>query len=47
MLRGLTGPGHGWRRHPAVPMWARCEEALVRYGLEICGVWITEGHAGT
>ncbi|MEU6407025.1 MSMEG_6728 family protein [Streptomyces sp. NPDC046985] len=38
-LRGLTVPGHGWRRHPVVRMWTGYEEALVRYGLEICRVW--------
>lgn len=47
VLRGLTVPGYGWRRHPAVRMWAGYEEALVRYGLEICGVWIAEGRADT
>ncbi|NIR59253.1 MAG: cytoplasmic protein, partial [Gammaproteobacteria bacterium] len=39
VLRGLTFPGYGWRHHPAVKMWAGYEEALVRYGLEICAVW--------
>ncbi|MEU9082744.1 MSMEG_6728 family protein [Streptomyces sp. NPDC048357] len=47
VLRGLVVPGYGWRRHPAVRMWAGYEEALVRYGLEICGVWIAEGRADT
>ncbi|GHB58619.1 hypothetical protein GCM10010377_56990 [Streptomyces viridiviolaceus] len=44
MLRGLTVPGYGWRRHPAVRMWTGYEEALVRYGLEICRVWRERGH---
>ncbi|MGX1365201.1 hypothetical protein RKD19_000560 [Streptomyces canus] len=44
VLRGLTVPGYGWRRHPAVRMWAGYEEALVRYGLEICRVWREHGH---
>ncbi|MGW6686247.1 MSMEG_6728 family protein [Streptomyces sp. NPDC054961] len=47
VLRGLVVPGYGWRRHPAVRMWAGYEEALVRYGLEICGVWTAEGRADT
>ncbi|MGW5051583.1 MSMEG_6728 family protein [Actinokineospora sp. NPDC004072] len=47
VLRGLTVPGYGWRRHPAVRMWAGYEEALVRYGLEICAVWRAAGHADT
>ncbi|MGI5372797.1 MSMEG_6728 family protein [Streptomyces sp. CA-251387] len=44
VLRGLTVPGYGWRRHPAVRMWTGYEEALVRYGLEICRVWREQGH---
>ncbi|MFE9174408.1 MSMEG_6728 family protein [Streptomyces kebangsaanensis] len=44
VLRGLTVPGYGWRRHPAVRMWAGYEEALVRYGLDVCRVWREYGH---
>ncbi|MFK4150048.1 MSMEG_6728 family protein [Streptomyces sp. NPDC004065] len=44
VLRGLTVPGYGWRRHPAVRMWAGYEEALVRYGLDVCRVWRELGH---
>ncbi|MGW6862005.1 MSMEG_6728 family protein [Streptomyces xanthophaeus] len=47
VLRGLVVPGYGWRRHPAVRMWAGYEEALVRYGLAICGAWTAEGRADT
>jgi hypothetical protein len=47
VLRALTVPGHGWRHHPAVKMWAGYEEALVRYGLEICRIWCTAGRADT
>ncbi|MGW0858649.1 MSMEG_6728 family protein [Streptomyces sp. NPDC002690] len=47
VLRGLTVPGYGWRRHPAVRMWAGYEEALVRYGLDVCGVWTETGRADT
>ncbi|ATW47186.1 MSMEG_6728 family protein [Streptomyces peucetius] len=47
VLRGLTVPGYGWRRHPAVRMWAGYEEALARYGLEVCGVWTAQGRADT
>ncbi|MCF3964529.1 MSMEG_6728 family protein [Streptomyces fuscigenes] len=47
VLRGLTVPGHGWRHHPAVRMWAGYEEALVRYGLEVCRVWTEGGRADT
>lgn len=44
VLRGLTVPGYGWRRHPAVRMWTGYEEALVRYGLEVCRIWREQGH---
>ncbi|MCT7355255.1 MSMEG_6728 family protein [Streptomyces sp. 15-116A] len=44
VLRGLIVPGYGWRRHPAVRMWTGYEEALVRYGLEVCRVWRERGH---
>ncbi|MFI9121099.1 MSMEG_6728 family protein [Streptomyces bikiniensis] len=47
VLRGLTVPGYGWRRHPAVRMWAGYEEALVRYGLDVCGVWTAGGRSDT
>ncbi|MFF0205201.1 MSMEG_6728 family protein [Streptomyces sp. NPDC005017] len=47
VLRGLTVEGYGWRRHPAVRMWAGYEEALVCYGLEICRVWREQGHQDT
>ncbi|MER7663735.1 MULTISPECIES: MSMEG_6728 family protein [unclassified Streptomyces] len=47
VLRGLTVPGYGWRRHPAVRMWTGYEEALVRYGLEMCRVWADAGRGDT
>jgi hypothetical protein len=47
VLRGLTRPGYGWRNHPAVRMWAGYEEALVRYGIDICAVWTAAGRADT
>ncbi|MEW2359586.1 MSMEG_6728 family protein [Spirillospora sp. NPDC029432] len=47
VLRGLTVPGYGWRRHPAVLMWRGYEEALVRYGLEICREWTGAGRRDT
>jgi hypothetical protein len=45
--RALLVPGHGWRHHPAVRMWAGYEEALVRYGLEVCAVWREAGFPDT
>jgi hypothetical protein len=47
VLRGLTVPGYGWRHHPAVRMWAGYEEALVRYGLDVCAVWTAAGRSDT
>lgn len=47
VLRALTVPGYGWRRHPAAAMWAGYEEALVRYGLVVCDEWCRAGRADT
>jgi hypothetical protein len=47
VLRGLVQPGYGWRHHPAVKMWTGYEEALVRYGLDMAGVWVATGRADT
>ncbi|MEU6394080.1 MSMEG_6728 family protein [Streptomyces sp. NPDC046939] len=47
VLRGLTVPGYGWRHHPAVRMWFGYEEALVRYGLDVCATWVAQGRADT
>ncbi|MFF3504696.1 MSMEG_6728 family protein [Streptomyces sp. NPDC003247] len=47
VLRGLTVPGYGWRHHPAVRMWTGYEEALVRYGLQMCDAWTATGRADT
>ncbi|MFD8588837.1 MSMEG_6728 family protein [Streptomyces sp. NPDC059637] len=47
VLRGLVVPGYGWRHHPAVLMWTGYEEALVRYGLDICARWCEEGRRDT
>jgi hypothetical protein len=47
VLRALTVAGYGWRHHPAAKMWTGYEEALVRYGLDICAVWCESGNADT
>lgn len=47
VLRALTVPGYGWRHHPAAAMWAGYEEAVVRYGLDMCAVWVGQGRADT
>ncbi|ROS32199.1 MSMEG_6728 family protein [Amycolatopsis thermoflava] len=47
VLRALTVPNYGWRHHPAAKMWTGYEEALTRYGLEVCRVWCAAGHTDT
>ena len=47
VLNALTVAGHGWRNHPAVLMWRGHEEALVRYGLDVCAVWCELGFDDT
>ncbi len=47
VLRALTVPGYGWRHHPAARMWTGYEEALTRYGLEICRQWSGLGRRDT
>jgi hypothetical protein len=47
VLRALVVPGYGWRHHPAAKMWTGYEEALTRYGLDICAVWCGLGGADT
>ncbi|SFT36518.1 hypothetical protein SAMN04487904_101506 [Actinopolyspora lacussalsi subsp. righensis] len=47
VLRALTVAHYGWRHHPAASMWAGYEEALTRYGLEICRGWCSTGRADT
>jgi hypothetical protein len=43
IVRALTVPGYAWSSHPAVLMWKGYEEALGRYGLTACEVWIERG----
>lgn len=47
VLRGLTVPGYGWRHHPAVKMWRGHVEALGRYSLTCCEVWVERGFGDT
>jgi hypothetical protein len=47
VLRALTVPGYGWQHHPVVRIWRGYEEALTRYGLEICRQWVCKGHRDT
>ncbi|MGW0806079.1 MSMEG_6728 family protein [Nonomuraea sp. NPDC002799] len=47
VLRAITVPGYGWRHHPAAKMWTGYEEALVRYGLDVCERWCALGRRDT
>lgn len=47
VVRALTRPGYGWANHPAVLMWKGHEEALGRYGLTSCDVWVELGFGDT
>lgn len=47
VVRALTRAGYGWANHPAVLMWTGFEEALGRYGLTCCEVWVERGFGDT
>ena len=47
VLRALTWPTYGWKRHPAVRMWAGYTEGVAAYGLVACLEWISRGGADT
>jgi hypothetical protein len=47
VVRGLTWEKYGWKNHPAVKMWRGYEEALGRYSLVCCEVWLELGFADT
>jgi len=47
IVRALTVPGYAWANHPAVLMWRGFEEALGRYGLIVCDVWLERGFGDT
>jgi hypothetical protein len=47
VLRALTYPSYGWKRHPAVRMWAGYARAVAAYGLEVCTAWTARGRPDT
>jgi hypothetical protein len=47
IVRALTVPGYAWSQHPATLMWKGYEEALGRYGLTMCDVWLELGFGDT
>ena len=47
VLRALTRPTYGWKRHPAVRMWVGYAEGVGAYGLATCAEWVARGGADT
>ena len=47
VLRALTRPTYGWKRHPAVRMWVGYAEGVGAYGLATCQEWVARGGADT
>jgi hypothetical protein len=47
VLRAVTRATYGWKRHPAVRMWAGFPEAVAAYGLAVCAEWVGRGRADT
>jgi hypothetical protein len=47
VVRALTRASYGWANHPAVLMWKGFEEALGRYGLTCCEIWVEKGFGDT
>lgn len=47
VVRALTWEKYGWRNHPAVRMWRGYEEALGRYSITVCDVWLERGFGDT
>ncbi|HET6259363.1 MSMEG_6728 family protein [Pseudonocardia sp.] len=47
VLRAVTRATYGWKRHPAVRMWAGYPEGVAAYGLVICAEWVGRGRADT
>jgi hypothetical protein len=43
VLRALTYPSYGWKRHPAVRMWAGYARGVAAYGLAVCTAWTAQG----
>ena len=47
VVRALTRPTYGWKRHPAVRMWAGHAEGVAAYGMAVCLEWVARGGADT
>lgn len=47
VLRAVTRHTYGWKRHPAVRMWAGFPDGVAAYGLATCDEWVARGHGDT
>ncbi len=47
VLRALTWTTYGWKRHPAVRMWAGYPDGVAAYGLAVCAEWTGRGRRDT
>jgi len=47
IIRALTLPNYGWKKHPAVKMWKGHEVWLFDYHQEICDEWESRGFDDT
>lgn len=50
MCKKCKGSGDiktSWYNHPIVKMWKRYEQALLKYGIEICKEWINRNYKDT
>jgi hypothetical protein len=47
VLRALTRTTYGWKRHPAVRMWAGYPDGVAAYGIAVCAEWVARGHGDT
>jgi pyrimidine dimer DNA glycosylase len=47
ILRALTWTTYGWKRHPAVRMWAGYPDGVAAYGIAVCAEWTSRGRPDT
>lgn len=47
VLRAVTWTTYGWKRHPAVRMWASYPDGIAAYGIAVCAEWTGRGRPDT
>jgi hypothetical protein len=47
IMKALVLPEYGWKNHPAVKMWEKCEVSLMTYQIAICDEWTRRGFKDT